>query len=134
MPVQDQLVQIGRLLVVEAVHGAVVQDEQVRGQEEPEGAVLQVVHPHLGHGPKEAVGMDEPDGVPRLDSSVAQDLGQEVLAHPGGPHQQHILVLVQELLGEDGTLQPKFDAPDLPSADLVGEDDPPDLILLETWK
>ena len=71
MPVQNQLVQVGGLLGGEAVQAQVVQDEQVRGQEGPEGAVHRVVHPGLGHGPEEAVGMNETDSVSGADERWA---------------------------------------------------------------
>ena len=57
----------------------VVQDEQVRGQERPEGAVHRDVHPSLGHGFEKAVGMDEAHGASGADGGVAQGLGQEAL-------------------------------------------------------
>ena len=49
--------------------------------------------------------MDEAHGVSGTDGGVAQGLGQEALAHSGGSHQQYVLVLVQELQGEDGVQQ-----------------------------
>ena len=64
-----------------------------------------VVHPRLGHGPEEAVGMDEADGVTGSDGRLAQGLGQEALAHAGWSHQKHMLVPVQELQGENGAQQ-----------------------------
>ena len=86
---------------------------------------------------------------PVLTARVAQGLGQEALADPGRTHQQHMLVLVQELQGEDGVqqpavqgdgggpvevlqpaglleagaLQPQFHAPVGAAVDLVAEDD-----------
>ena len=46
--------------------------------------------------------MNEADRMPGPDGGVFQGLGQEALAHSGGSHQQDVLVLVQELQGEDG--------------------------------
>ena len=43
-----------------------------------------------------AVGMDEADGVACPEGGVAQCIGQEVPADAGGPHQQDVLVFVQE--------------------------------------
>ena len=80
----------------------------------------------------------------------AQGLGHEALAPSGGSHQQYVLVLVQELQGEDGVqepavegdvgrpvevlqaaglleagaLKPQFNAPVGAAIDLVAEDDP----------
>ena len=105
MPVDDQLVKVCRLLGGEPVEPQVFQDKQVRGQEGPEGAVHRVVHPGLGHGPEEVVRVDEADGVSRAYGGEAQGLGQEALAHPRGSHQQDVLVLGQELQGEDGVQQ-----------------------------
>ena len=59
MPVEDEFIQIGRLLSGEAVQPQVVQDEQVWGQERPEGTVHRVVHSGLGHGFEEVVGAVE---------------------------------------------------------------------------
>ena len=39
---------------------------------------------------------------PALYGGEAQGRGHEALAHSGGSHQQYVLVLVQELQGEDG--------------------------------
>ena len=39
----------------------------------------------------------------RPDAGIAQGLDQEALADAGWAHQQHMLVLVEELQGEDGT-------------------------------
>ena len=69
------------------------------------GAVRRVVHPGLGHGPEEVVRVDEADGVSRAYGGEAQGLGQEALAHPRRSHQQDVLVLGQELQGEDGVQQ-----------------------------
>ena len=63
----------------EPVESQVVQDERVRGQEGPEAAAHRDVHPSLGHGFEEAVGMDEAHGVSGADGGVAQGLGQEAL-------------------------------------------------------
>ena len=65
-----------------------------------------VVHPGLGHGPEEVVGVEEADGMSGADGGVAQGLGQEGLADAGGTHQQDVLVPGQELQGEDGVQQP----------------------------
>ena len=62
VPVDDQLIEVCRLLGGEPVQPQVVKDEQVRGQEGPEGAVHGVVHPGLGHGPEEVVRVDEAAG------------------------------------------------------------------------
>ena len=72
----------------------VVQDEQVGGQERPEGAVHGVVHPGLGHGLGEIVGMDEPHVVTGADGSVAQGLGEEALTDTGGPQEKHVPAFV----------------------------------------
>ena len=147
--VEDELVEVGGLLGREPVEPQVVHDQQVRSQEGPEGSVHRVVHPGLGHGPEEVVGVDEADRMPGPDGGVSQGLGQEALADPCGSHQQDVLVLVQELQGEDGVqepavecdgrrpvevlqpaglleagaLQPQFGAPVSPAVDLVAEDD-----------
>ena len=89
-------------------------------------------------------------GVSRAYGGEAQGRGHEALAHSGGSHQQYVLVLVQELQGEDGVqepavegdgrrpaevlqaaglleagaLQPQFNAPVGAAIDLVIEDDP----------
>ena len=86
----------------EPVESQVVQDEQVRRHEGPEGTVHRVVHPSLGHGFEEAVGMDEAHGVSGADSGVAQGLGQEALPDTRRSHQQNMFVRVQELHGESG--------------------------------
>ena len=39
------------------------------------------------------------------DGGVAQGLGEEALADTGGAHQQHVLVPVEKLQGEDGVQQ-----------------------------
>ena len=103
--IEDGLVEVGGLLGGEPVQSQVVEDKQVRRQEGPKGAVHRVVHPGLGHGPEEVVGMDEADGVSGTDGGVAQGLAQEALADAGGSQQQHVLVPVQKLQGEDGVQQ-----------------------------
>ena len=102
----DQLVEVGGLVGREPVQAQVVHDQQVRSQEGPEGSVHRVIHPGLGHGPEEVVGVNEADRMPGPDGGVSQGLGQEALAHSGGPHQQYVLVLGQELQGEDGVQEP----------------------------
>ena len=47
VPVEDQLVEVGRLLGGEPVQAQVVQNQQVRGQEGAEAALQGVVHPCL---------------------------------------------------------------------------------------
>ena len=59
----------------------VVEDEQVRGDEGPEGLVGGVVHPGLGHGPEEVVGVYEQDGVSGPDGCISESLCEEALAH-----------------------------------------------------
>ena len=71
VPADNQLVEVGGLLSRKAVQAQVVQDEQVRGKEGPEGAVHRVVDSGLAHGPEVVVGMDEADGVPGADGGVA---------------------------------------------------------------
>ena len=88
MAVDDQLVEVCRLLGGEPVESQIVQDKQVRGQEGPEGSVHRVVDSGLAHGPEEVVRVDEADGVSRAYGGEAQGLGYEALAHPGGSHQQ----------------------------------------------
>ena len=88
------------------VEPQVVHDQQVRSQEGPEGSVHGVVHPGLGHGPEEVVGVNEADRMPGPDGGVSQGLDQEALADPRRSHQQYVLVLVQELQGEDGVQEP----------------------------
>ena len=149
MSADDQLVEVGGLLGSEAVEAQVVQDEQVRGEEGSEGPVDGVVNSGLGHGPEEVVSVAEADSMSGPSSRVAQGLGQEGLAHTGGPHQQDVFVLAQEFLGEDGVQepaiqgdgrrpvevlqsaglleasvpQPQFQAAVGAAVDLVGEDD-----------
>ena len=105
MSVEYQLVEVGGLLSGEPVEPEVIEDEQVGGYEGPEGSVHRVVHSGLGHGPEEAVGMDEAHGVSGADGGVAQCLGQEALADASGSHQQDVLVPVQKLQGENGVQQ-----------------------------
>ena len=83
------------------------------------------------------------------DGREAQGLGQEGLADTGGTHQEDVFVPGQELQGEDGiqqspvqgngggpvevlqaagfleagVVEAQFDAPVLPPADLISEDD-----------
>ena len=54
MPGDDQLVEVYGLLLGHPVETEVVEDEQVRGEEGPEGFVRGVVHPGLSHGPEES--------------------------------------------------------------------------------
>ena len=105
VPADDQLIEVGGLLGGEAVETQVVQDQPVRRQKGPEGPVDGVVNSGLGHGPEEVVGMAEADRMTGADSRVAQGLGQEGLAHTGGPYQQDVLVSGEELQGEDGVQQ-----------------------------
>ena len=49
--------------------------------------------------------MDEADGVAGADGRVVQGLGGETLADAGGSYQEHVLVPVQKLQGEDGVQQ-----------------------------
>ena len=88
MPVEYEFVKTGGLVGREPVETQAVKDKQVRRQEGPKGAVHRVVHPGLGHGPEEVVGMDEAHGVSGTDGGVAQGLGQEALADAGGSQQQ----------------------------------------------
>ena len=122
MPADDQLVEVCGLLGGESVQAQIVQDEQVGAEEGPEGTVQRVVH---------------------------SGLGQEGLADTGGTHQEDVFVPGQELQGEDGiqqspvqgngggpvevlqaagfleagVVEAQFDAPVLPPADLISEDD-----------
>ena len=106
MPVEDEFIQIGRLLSGEVVQPQVVQDEQVWGQEGPEGAIHRVVDPGLSHGLEETVGVAEADGVSGTDGGIAESLSHEALADAGRSPQQHALVLVQKLQGEYSVQQP----------------------------
>ena len=91
MPVEDEFIQIGRLLSGEAVQPQVVQDEQVGGQEGPEGAIHRVVDPGLSHGLEETVGVAEADGVSGTDGGIAEScqftpgriVGQNAVRTPG---------------------------------------------------
>ena len=74
MAVEDEFVQIRRLLWREPVEAQVIEDEQVGGEEGPEGAVDGVVHSGLCHGLEEVVGVAEADGVSGADGGVAQGL------------------------------------------------------------
>ena len=56
MPVQDEVIEVGRLLGGEAVQSQVVDDQQVRRQKGAEGALHRVVDPGLVHGLEEIVG------------------------------------------------------------------------------
>ncbi len=71
MPVEDEFMQIGRLLSGEAVQPEVVQDEQVGCEKRPAGAVHLVVHTGLSHGFEEIVGVAEADGVSGTDGGIA---------------------------------------------------------------
>ena len=85
VPVEDEFVKVGGLLRSEPVQAQIVQNEQVWGQEGPEGPVHRVVHSGLGHGLEEVVGVAEADGVPRPDGGVSQGLGRKLLPTPAGP-------------------------------------------------
>ena len=80
--VEDEFVEVCRLLGGEPVESQIVQDKQVRGQEGPEGSVHRVVDSGLAHGPEEVVRVDEADGVSRAYGGEAQGLGYEALAPP----------------------------------------------------
>ena len=105
MPIEDEFVQIGGLLGSQAMEAQVIEDEQVGGQEGPEGAVCRVVHSGLGQGLEEVISMAEAHGMSGSDGGVAQGLGEEALADTGGAHQQDVLVPVEKLQGEDGVQQ-----------------------------
>ena len=62
----------------------VVQDEQVKCKEGPEGTLHGVVHPGLSQDAEVVVGMHEANCVSDADGGVAQSMGQEVLANAGG--------------------------------------------------
>ena len=75
MPVEDQFIEVGRLLGGEPVQAQVVDDQQVRSQEGAEGALQGVVDSGLGHSLEVVVGVDEAHGVSRSDGGIAQSLG-----------------------------------------------------------
>ena len=68
----------------------VISDEQVGGQERPEGAVCRVIDSGLGQGLEEIVGVDEADGMSGADGRVAPGLSQETLAEASGSHQEDV--------------------------------------------
>ena len=105
MTVEDEFVEVGGLLGGEPVQSEGVEDEQIGGQEGPRGAICRVVHPGLGHGLEEVVGVAEAHGVSGADGGIAQRLGEEAFADASGPHQEDMLVLVQEFQGENGVQQ-----------------------------
>ena len=105
MAVEDEFVEVGGLLCGEPVQSEVVEDEQIGGQEGPKGTVCRVVDSGLGHGLEEVVGVAEADGVSGVDGGIAQGLGQKALADASRSHQEHVLVLVEKLQGEDGVQQ-----------------------------
>ena len=55
----------------------------------------------MGHDPEEIPGVEETDRVAGSDGGAVQGLGQEGLAHTGGPHQQDMLVPAEEFQGEN---------------------------------
>ena len=59
----DQLVEVGGLLGREAVETQVIQDQEIRGEKGTECPFHRVVHPGLGHGPEEIVGLEEANGM-----------------------------------------------------------------------
>ena len=76
---------------------AVIKDEQVGREEGPEGTVQRVVHPILGHGLEEVIGVAEADGVSGADGRVAQGLCQETLADANRSSSWDRLVFVEKL-------------------------------------
>ena len=105
VPVEDQVVEVGGLLGGEPVQAQVVDDEQVRRQEGTEAALQGVVDPGLIHDPEVIVGVAEAHGVAGTDRGIAQGLGQEALADPGGSDEQDVLAPSQEFQGEGGVQQ-----------------------------
>ncbi len=102
---KDEFAEVRRLLRGEVVQPQVIEGKQLGGKEGPESAVHRVVNPSLGHGFEEAVGIDEAYGVSGADGGVAAGLGQEALPDASSAHQQHMLMLVQELQGKDSVQQ-----------------------------
>ena len=101
VPGDEEFVEARRLLSVEPLQAEVIQDEHVRSQEGAKGLLLGMVTPGLCQRPEESVSSYKADAVSSAHCGIAKSLRQERFAYANRAHEEHMLMAVQELQGED---------------------------------
>jgi hypothetical protein len=145
----DEGVEVFRLLLVEPVETEVVHDQQVWREIATESGLEAVVGTGLAEFAEEMVGPPEKDGVAGAGGGGAECLGEEGLADPDRTDEEDMLLLLEEVQGEElvevtaveldgrrpvkvlqadavfeaGLEEPPFELPGIAALDLVGKDE-----------
>ncbi len=98
---EDDLVQIARLLGAEATQPEVIDDEEVGGEQSPEGLLGRVVRPGLMEPLEHAIGAEEEDIVPGAAGRMTEGASQESLPDPDGAEEDHVFLTLEEAEREE---------------------------------
>ena len=96
VPLDDDLVDVAGLQRVQATQAEVINDQQIRGQEPPEGLLVGVICPRLPQFLQELIGSQEERVMAGPAGGVTEGGSQKSLADSHRPHEQHILVPIEE--------------------------------------
>src|SRR5712692_11308794 len=96
----DQLVQVGALLCVQASQAKVIQDQQVGGQVAAEDLLKGVVGACLAQLSEQLVGAHEQHAFAGAHRRRAEGLNHECFADADGSNDQDVLLALQELQRE----------------------------------
>jgi hypothetical protein len=98
---EDHLVQIARLLGRESAQAEVVEDQQIRGEQSPEGLLGRVIGARLVEPLEHAIGTEEEHVVSGAAGGMAEGTGEEGLPDPDGAEEDRVLLAFEEAEGEE---------------------------------
>src|SRR5262249_20097703 len=105
VPLDEDVVEVARLLGRELAEPEVVEDQQVRGEPRAELALERVIGAGLAQGEQEFGDLDEADAAARAAGAVAERFGEPALADANRPAEDHVLLggePVEEQLADAG--------------------------------
>lgn len=101
MALEDDLVEVARLLCGEAPQAEVVDDEQVRREQAPNRLLGRVIGPCLMKSREQPIGAQEEHRVSRATGGVAERTGEEGLPDPDRSDKDRVLVALEEAQAEE---------------------------------
>ncbi len=97
MALEDERVEVFRLLLGEPVEPEVVEDEELRDKVAAEGGLEAVGGAGLSQFAQEGIGATEEDGVRGVGGGGSASLGQEGLADADGTDEEDVFSTLEEL-------------------------------------
>lgn len=93
---EDDVVEVARLTGVETAEAEVIDGEDVGREQPPHRLLARVVGPGLVEGLEQVVGAEEEHLVADATGGVAQGRGEEGLPDADRPHEEHVLLALDE--------------------------------------